>query len=161
MNKLLLIALSAAIFVAAIAHVGQADEYDVYILTGQSNSLGTTGLEGGAPNYESGSMAADTNTGFFWSNASSTNSVFPPNLHGNSGGVFTNLQMQQGDGGSNPHFWGPEFRFARQMANNTNGRKILIIKASRGIEKEKLDAPEAKNSTILPIFLIDRAISLF
>jgi hypothetical protein len=43
----------------AIAPVISAHDIDVYIITGQSNSLGTTGLEGGAPNYEPGTDSSD------------------------------------------------------------------------------------------------------
>lgn len=123
----------AACFTAALlgcltAIPAQAVEFDVYILTGQSNSLGTTGLE--AP-FQPGTHSADAQTEFFWSNVNSTNTVYPPNLYGDSSGSITTLQMQQGDGGTNPNFWGPEFGMARKMfdAGQSN---LLIIKASRG-----------------------------
>lgn len=104
-------------------------EYDVYVLTGQSNSLGTTGSGDSlaAPGVE----AADGQTGFFWSNVSATNTVYPPVLYGTSGGVVTTLQTQQGDGGANPTFWGPEFGFGRTLFG-LGARNTLVIKASRG-----------------------------
>jgi hypothetical protein len=55
-----------------------AVEYDVYILTGQSNSLGTTGS--GDTLVAPGADAADDETAFFWSNVSSTNTLYPPVL---------------------------------------------------------------------------------
>jgi hypothetical protein len=105
----------------------QAVDFDVYILTGQSNSLGTTSLE--TP-FDPGTDPADTTTEFFWSNVNASNTVYPPVLYGDSGGAITTLQMQQG-GGANPNFWGPEFGMARTMfgAGLTD---VLVIKASRG-----------------------------
>ncbi len=114
--------------VLGLAAAGRAVEYDVYILTGQSNSLGTTGSGDTLP--APGVEPADGQTGFFWSNASAANTAYPPVLYGESGGI-TALQTQQGDGGANPTFWGPEFGFARTLfeLGTTN---TLIIKASRG-----------------------------
>ncbi|MCA9240492.1 MAG: hypothetical protein KDA37_09845, partial [Planctomycetales bacterium] len=65
------------------------------------------------------------------SNVNAANSVYPANLYGDSTGLFTTLQVQQGDGSANPTFWGPEFGFARTMgaSGETN---IMVIKASRG-----------------------------
>ena len=83
----------------------QADELDVYILTGQSNSIGTTVQEG--ENFGPGTHPADTQTAFFWSNPSAIGSSNPNTivLHGDSEGMITTLQMQQGNGVS-PKFWG-------------------------------------------------------
>lgn len=121
----LLPALAAVITAAGAAAV----EYDVYILTGQSNSLGTTGS--GDTLAAPGTDLADGQTGFFWSNVSASNTVYPPVLYGDSGGAITTLQTQQGDGGANPTFWGPEFGFARTLSA-LGGRNTLVIKASRG-----------------------------
>ncbi|MDG2470035.1 MAG: hypothetical protein P8M80_12200 [Pirellulaceae bacterium] len=84
--------------------------YDVYILTGQSNSLGTTASSESMPSP--GTNPADSTTSLFWSNVNASNNAYPPVLYGDSGGAITTLQTQQGDGGSNPTFWGPEFGFA-------------------------------------------------
>jgi len=118
----------------ALGAVGaaSAEEYAVYILTGQSNSLGTTGLEGGDPaDYNPGGSDAYDNTSFFWSNVNASNTVYPPVLYGDSAGAITTLQVQQGDGGVNPTFWGPEFGFAQTLAD-LGHENVLIIKASRG-----------------------------
>ena len=66
-----------------------ATHYQLFILTGQSNSLGTTA--GGEADPTSGSDPADAGVRFYWHNvANATTSL------GDSGGVFTTLQDQQG-----------------------------------------------------------------
>jgi len=113
----------------ALAPLAQADTLDVYILTGQSNSLGTTNLEGAT--FDPGTHLADAQTNFFWSNASTASS--DPNnivLYGDSGGAITQLQMQQG-AGTSPNFWGPEFGLARTLADS-GASNVMILKASRG-----------------------------
>jgi hypothetical protein len=102
--------------------------WDVYILTGQSNSLGTTNLENPSG---PGSHPADTETAFFWSNVNSSNTGYPPLLYGDSNGLITTLQVQQGDAGVNPSFWGPEMGMARKLWD-AGQRDVLVIKASRG-----------------------------
>jgi len=97
----------------------------VFILTGQSNSLGTT--NGTEADPSPGSDAADARVKFFWHNvADATTSI------GDSGGLFTTLQAQQGGHypGSATH-WGPEIDFGRTLvrAGVTN---VAIVKASRG-----------------------------
>lgn len=98
-------------------------------MTGQSNSLGTTNLEGAA--FDPGFHPADTSTDFFWSNASTSssnsNNII---LYGDSGGAITTLQMQQGAGPS-PNFWGPEFGLARTLFDSGDSG-VMVIKASRG-----------------------------
>ncbi len=106
----------------------RAVEFDVYILTGQSNSLGTTALE--TP-FDPGTDPADAATSFFWSNVQASNAVYPPALYGDSDGAITALQMQQADGGANSNFWGPEFGMARTMSG-AGLSDILVIKVSRG-----------------------------
>lgn len=103
-----------------------APDVDVYILTGQSNSLGPTSNEA---DYSPGTHPADNLTNFFWANAVAYGGPYPQSLYGTSGGVFQKLQMQQGDGSTNPYWWGPEFGFARTLfdAGRTN---FVIIKAS-------------------------------
>ena len=97
---------------------------DVYILTGQSNSLGTTTLES---NYTPGTDPADSVIHLYWANAYASGG-WPVKLIGTSANLFKPLQMQQGADGS-PYFWGPEFGFARTLyaAGRTN---FVIIKAS-------------------------------
>ncbi len=103
----------------------------VYVLTGQSNSLGCCYAEVAAgTDYSPGNDPADTATPFFWSNLWDAGTII-----GNSGGEITTLQMQQGctaGGYTHPAFWGPEFGFARKMyAMGKGGQEILIVKASR------------------------------
>lgn len=126
-SRPLLILLATAGIAAAAVSV-EADQLDVYILTGQSNSLGTTNLEG--VDYNPGSHPADAETAFFWSNVAASNTVYPPKLYGDSGGALTSLQMQQGDGVS-PNFWGPEFGLARTFFDSGKA-DVMIVKASRG-----------------------------
>lgn len=122
----------AIALVLGVALPGAAEDFSVYILTGQSNSLGTTNLEGGNPlDYNPGTSDAYDNTAFFWSNVNASNGAYPPLLYGDSGGVITPLQVQQGDGGGNPTFWGPEFGFAQTLAD-LGHENVLVIKASRG-----------------------------
>lgn len=118
-----------AVLALATPSVAEAVEYDVYILTGQSNSLGTTGSGDTLPSP--GVHRADGQTAFFWSNVSASNTVYPPVLYGDSGGRLTTLKPQQGDGEANPAFWGPEFGLARTLFD-LGARHVLVIKASRG-----------------------------
>jgi hypothetical protein len=106
------------------AQVVAAPPVDVYILTGQSNSLGTTASE---TDYSPGTHPANSVIRFFWANVSGSAS-YPPASYGTSGNLFKLLQMQQGGVGS-PYFWGAEFGFARTLydAGRTN---FVIIKAS-------------------------------
>ena len=100
---------------------------DVYILTGQSNSLGTTSLEGSS--YFPVTLSEDAKIPFFWANAYGYGG-YPLQLYGTSGNKILTLRMQQGDS-ANPSFWGPEYGFGRTRyeAGRTN---FLIIKASNG-----------------------------
>lgn len=106
----------------------------VYVLTGQSNSLGTTGLEGTTPaEFGPGAHPADARAEFFWSNVTSTNAAYPPALYGDSGSAIDSMRMQQGDGGANPTFWGPEHGLARRLwESDPDGDPVLVIKVSRG-----------------------------
>ena len=87
----------------AAAQVLASLPVDVYILTGQSNSLGTTVSE---IDYTPTSHPADSVIRLFWANVSGSAS-YPPAPYGTSGNLFKLLQMQQGGVGS-PYFWGPE-----------------------------------------------------
>src|SRR4051812_15084507 len=115
-----------AAFLIATQALGAA-VVDVYILTGQSNSLGTTSNETG--DYTPDTHPADSLTNFWWNNVTASSGTYPPISYGSSGNAYKKLQMQQGDGGSNPYWWGPEFSFARTLydAGRTN---FVIIKAS-------------------------------
>lgn len=106
-----------------------ADHVRVFVLTGQSNSLGTT-ADPGEKDISPGEDPLDARIPFFWRNRSARTGDDPPMLYGDSVGNIVNLRAQQGEG-ANPQFWGPEIRFGRRLgtAGVTN---ILIVKASRG-----------------------------
>jgi len=121
--------LTAFLLAVGPTTAARAEVLDVYVLTGQSNSLGTTFNEGStAAQYGPGTNPADANARFFWSNVSG--SGYPPALYGDSSGALTTLQMQQGLG-VDPAFWGPEFGFARTMSA-AGAANVMVIKASRG-----------------------------
>lgn len=132
---LFLVRMSLALLLVSMATPARAVVLNVYILTGQSNALGTTYKEGTDPAvYGPGTDTADATTKFFWSNVDGNNTVYPPVLYGDSGGGITTLQSQQGNGAApslNPTFWGPEFGLARTLAA-VGQSNVLIIKASRG-----------------------------
>lgn len=109
----------------AAAQAVLAAPVDVYILTGQSNSCGTTSLEN---SYTPGTDPADSVIHIFWANVPGGPGTYPPVPFGTSANLFKPLQMQQGGDGS-AYFWGPEFGFARTLyaAARTN---FVIIKAS-------------------------------
>lgn len=98
---------------------------DVYVLTGQSNSLGTSD----DPARLGELPPADANDGsihFWWSNMESAAVAY-----GDSCSKITSLQVQQGNS-VNPCFWGPEFGFARRMRERSPAQPILLVKVSRG-----------------------------
>jgi Carbohydrate esterase, sialic acid-specific acetylesterase len=128
-GAVLLVLLLILVTAAPVAPVA-AREYDVYVLTGQSNSLGAT-ANPNETDTSPGAHAADVQTRFFWANASTASG--DPNylvLYGDSGGVITTLQVQQGQG-AHRHFWGPEFGFSRAMVADGQSN-LMVIKASRG-----------------------------
>lgn len=102
-----------------------ATHYKIFILTGQSNSLGTTG--GGEEDASPGSDPADAQVRFFWHNRADAEQTL-----GDSGGKFTDLQEQQGGtyAGDATH-WGPEIGFGRTLIQNGVG-SFAIVKSSRG-----------------------------
>ncbi len=106
-----------------------AKHLKVFVLTGQSNSLGTT-ADPEEKDVSPGEDPLDGSIPFFWCNRSTRAGDGLSVLYGDSGGKITNLQAQQGEG-KNPLFWGPEIGFGRRLmaAGVTN---ILIVKASRG-----------------------------
>lgn len=116
---------SIILLIFALGAVASGKHYKLFVLTGQSNSLGTTA--GGEVDPTSGSDPADQHVKFFWHNVvDATESL------GDSGGVWTTLQDQQGGKypGSATH-WGPEINLARTLYR-AGVRDFGIIKASRG-----------------------------
>ena len=107
------------------SRTSQADDcVHVYVLTGQSNSLGTTDDPRDAADMEPPPVPA---VQFFWSNVMDEGSSY-----GDSGGEITELQVQQGDA-NNRCFWGPEFGFAQRLRQlQPASQRVLIVKASRG-----------------------------
>ncbi len=96
------------------------------VLTGQSNSLGTTA--GGEGDPSPGFDASDRRIRFFWHNVANATTTI-----GTSDGGVTNLVEQQGNffyPGSATH-WGPEMGCARALFR-AGARDFGIIKASRG-----------------------------
>ncbi|MFO1491653.1 MAG: sialate O-acetylesterase [Kiritimatiellia bacterium] len=113
----------------------------VYILTGQSNSLGAT--YGDETDKLPGTDPADREVAFWWNNFADAGVSI-----GDCGGVFTGLRAQQGmyygiNFASNGWFpvttantlcethWGPEINFARTL-HHAGRRDIAVIKVSRG-----------------------------
>ena len=101
----------------------------VFVLTGQSNSLGTTADTSTADNSP-GEHPADAHVRFFWNNRSTRAGDGLATSIGNSDGVIQDLVVQQGEG-KNKTFWGPEFGFARALYDSGE-RNFLVVKASRG-----------------------------
>lgn len=97
----------------------------VFILTGQSNSLGTT--NGSETDLSPGADPADAQIKFWWHNVADASTSI-----GDSGGAFTTLQEQQGGyyPGSATH-WGSEIAFGRTL-HRSGVRDVAIVKASRG-----------------------------
>ena len=109
--------------------VGLAKHVRIFVLTGQSNSLGTT-ADPGEKDISPGEDALDDGVPFFWSNRSTRTGDGPSVLYGDSGGKIVGLRAQQGEL-NNPSFWGPEIGFGRRLAA-AGVTNILIVKASRG-----------------------------
>lgn len=102
---------------------------EVFVLTGQSNSLGTT-ADPTEDDISPGEDLRDAGIPFFWCNRSTRAGDGPATLCGDSAGAIVSLQAQQGEG-DDPLFWGPEIGFGRQLSA-MGKRNILIVKASRG-----------------------------
>lgn len=109
----------------SLASPALAEHYKLFVLTGQSNSLGTTNGDEVDPSI--GDSAADARVQFYWHNVANASTSI-----GDSSGAFTTLQEQQGGyyGGSASH-WGPEINFARTLMRG-GVRNFGVIKASRG-----------------------------
>lgn len=108
--------------------------YKVFVLTGQSNSLGTDG--GTEVNKLPSLDPADAQVPFWWHNVSGDIygvSASAGNSIGNSGGFWKTIRAQPGFNiyANVVNAWGPEIGFARTMfhAGETN---FVVIKASRG-----------------------------
>ncbi len=101
----------------------------MYVLTGQSNALGTTADPGEAETAPP-PHPADAALRFSWSNRSTRAGDGPATLIGDSGGRFLALQAQQGEG-RNTSFWGPEIGFARALFE-AGERDFVVVKAARG-----------------------------
>jgi|UniRef100_UPI0037839BD6 hypothetical protein len=101
----------------------------VFVLTGQSNSLGTT-ADKKEPDITPGKNPLDAQIPFFWANRSSRSGDGAAKLYDDSGGNIVTLRAQKGDG-ANPLFWGPEIGFSRHLAAN-GVKDFLFVKASRG-----------------------------
>jgi hypothetical protein len=100
--------------------------FDVYVLTGQSNSLGTSDDPARCGELPPAADASDRSVHFWWSNVESADVAY-----GDSCSKITALQIQQGNA-DNPCFWGPEFGFARRMRERSPAQPILLVKVSRG-----------------------------
>ena len=108
--------------------------YKVFVLSGQSNSLGTDA--GTEVQKLPGLDSADAQVPFWWHNVSGDIygiSASPGNSIGNSGGFWKTIRAQPGFNiyANVANAWGPEIQFARTLfhAGETN---FVVIKASRG-----------------------------
>jgi lysophospholipase L1-like esterase len=113
------------LLVACLARAADAEHLRLFILTGQSNALGTTAS--GEDDLSPGSDPSDQRIQLFWHNVADAETTI-----GDSGGAFLPLQEQQGGHypGNRTH-WGPEFGFAR-TAYRAGIRNLGIIKVARG-----------------------------
>ena len=115
--------------VSAAPDFSKQKRLQLFLLTGQSNSLGTT-EDPDEKDITPGMDPSDASIPFFWSNRSTRAGDGPAMLYGNSGGKIVTLRAQQGEG-PDPMFWGPEMGFGRSLA--AAGRTdFMIVKASRG-----------------------------
>ena len=101
----------------------------IFVLTGQSNSLGTT-ADKKEPDITPGKDALDAQIPFFWANRSTRGGDGAAVLYDDSGGKIVSLRAQKGEG-ADPLFWGPEIGFSRHLAAN-GVKDFLFVKASRG-----------------------------
>ena len=108
--------------------------YKVFVLTGQSNSLGTDG--GTEVDKLPGLDPADAQVRYWWHNVSGDIygiSASPGSSVGSSGGFWKTIRAHPGFNlyANVVNAWGPEINFARTLfhSGQTN---IVVIKASRG-----------------------------
>jgi len=117
--------LAMAVLYSFCVPLSMAAHYKIFVLTGQSNSLGTTG--GGEDDTSPGSDPGDAQVKLFWHNRVDAERVL-----GDSGGKFTGLQEQQGGVYTgDATLWGPEIGFGRAWVQS-GGPHLAIIKSSRG-----------------------------
>lgn len=101
----------------------------IFVLTGQSNSLGTT-EDPQESDITPGMDPLDSRIPFFWSNRFTPTADVHAPVVGDSGGKIVPLCAQQGRK-ANTIVWGPEIAFGRSMAA-AGAAPFLIVKASRG-----------------------------
>jgi hypothetical protein len=101
----------------------------IFVLTGQSNSLGTT-ADKKEPDITPGKDPLDAQIPFFWANRSTRGGDGAAVLYDDSGGKIVSLRAQKGEG-ADPLFWGPEIGFSRHLVAN-GVKDFLFVKASRG-----------------------------
>jgi hypothetical protein len=101
----------------------------IFVLTGQSNSLGTT-EDPQESDITPGMDPLDGRIPFFWSNRFSPTADADAPLAGDSGGKIVPLCAQQGRK-ADTIVWGPEISFGRGMAA-AGAAPFMIVKASRG-----------------------------
>ena len=101
----------------------------VFVLTGQSNSLGST-EDPQESDITPGLDPLDTKIPFFWSNRFAPTADPDAPLVGDSGGKIVPLCAQQGRK-ADTIVWGPEISFGRGMAA-AGAAPFMIVKASRG-----------------------------
>lgn len=132
-RKLILgFALGAVVAVAGIVPAS-AKTLRLFVLTGQSNSLGTptTNTEALMVLPKVGTYPADTNVPFFWDNTTDGTPAGNAAL-GNPNLVWTNICLQKGGYYTySADHWGPEAGFARLLWD-MGYRDFGIVKASRG-----------------------------
>ena len=104
----------------------------IFVLTGQSNSLGTPATtETNMILPQVYAHVADTNVPFFWNNTADDTPAGDAAL-GDSGGRWTNICLQTGGYYAySTNHWGPEVGCAR-MLWDMGYRDFGIVKASRG-----------------------------
>ncbi len=126
-NFTILSVFSSLLLAIAITPAG-ADVLNVWILTGQSNSLGTTGQDGASWEYTS--TAGTTNAKFYYTDISPTTTAYPaaPADMTTSGAMLTGMETQVIAG---TNYWGPEMGLVSELY--TQGyTDNYVIKASRG-----------------------------
>ena len=101
----------------------------VFVLTGQSNSLGTT-EDPQESDITPGMDLLDARIPFFWSNRFAPTADPDAPLVGDSVGKIVPLCAQQGRK-ADTIVWGPEISFGRGMAA-AGAAPFMIVKASRG-----------------------------
>ena len=103
----------------------------VFVLTGQSNSLGTLAASDATMNgVAAGADPVDARVPFFWDNRADGTAAGDAAL-GDSGGWTTLGPQAGGHYPGNDDHWGPEVGFCR-MLWRAGYRDFAVVKASRG-----------------------------